>query len=205
MHGSRPDVGLLELQRLLCKERAAGREGLAVYDVFDPTTQEQVGVVREQSGSLGRLLRRFLSPRLVTTTLEVRETEDESLVFMVHRAMGWWRRRIDIYDADDRWMGCGEKRAFWGQGGFWIYDRRNLPFAQIRGAFQSRGYRFLGPDGRELGTVTRERTEPRTEASAPVQHCLVSISDELAGQPLAKMLLLGVALVIHMVHHGKGN
>jgi len=205
LHGSRPEVGLLELQRLLIQERAAGREALAVYDIFDPKTQEQVGVARERSGSLRKFLRRFLGKRLLTTKLEVRETEDESLVFTVHRTFGWWRPRIDVYDADDHLMGYGQNRASCGHGGYRIYDRRNLLFAEMKGALQGGNGCFLAPDGRQLGTVTRQWIEPRAEARVPASHYLVSISDELAEQPLAKMLLLGAALAIHMVHPGKGK
>ncbi len=196
MHGSGPEVGLLELQRFLIKERPAFGEAGTLYDIFDPRTQKPMGVIREKSGTLRKFLGKFLSKRFLTIELEVRETEDESLVFIVHRTMGLWRRRIEVYDADDHLMGYGENRGFSGRGGFWIYDRRNLPFAAIQVASRGQGCCFLAPDGRELGTVTRERTEPDREARAPANPYLVSIDDALAEQPLAKMLVLGAALAI---------
>jgi hypothetical protein len=195
----------LELQRFLIKERAACGEAATIYDIFDPRTQETMGVVREKSGALPKFLRRFLGKRFLTTKLEVRETEDESLVFTVRRTTGLWRRRIEIYDADDHQMGCGESRSFCGRGTFWIYDRRNLPFAEIKGAFQGEGCCFLSADGRELGTVTGEWNAPVTQLRAPANHYLVSIGDELAEQPLAKMLVLGAAMAMNIAHHGEGR
>lgn len=192
----------MEAQRFLITDRAAPGETAIAYDIFDPKTQERVGVIREKSGSLPEFLRKLLSKRFLTIKLEVCETEDESLVFTVHRTMGWWRRRIDVYDADDHLMGYGENQAASGSG-FWIYDRRNLPFAEIKSSSRGRSCRFLAPDGRELGTVTGEWTAPGTNVRTPIDHYLVSIGDELAEQPLAKMLLLGAALAMNMDHPGE--
>jgi hypothetical protein len=193
----------LELQRFLIKERPALGEAGTIYDIFDPGTQKTMGVVREKSGAVRKFLCKFLSKRFLTIELEVRETEDESLVFTVRGTTGLWRRRIEVYDADDHMMGYAESRAFSGRNGFWMYDRRSLPFAEIKAVLQGPDYRFQAADGRELGTVTRERRAPVTQA--PLNQYLVSTSDELAEQPLAKMLVLGAALAMNIVHQGQGN
>src|SRR5437870_1821496 len=97
---SGPEVGLLQLQRFLIRERLAGQATTPIYDIFDPRTQEKMGTVLEKSRSLLESLFGFLSKRLLITKLEVRETEDESLVFTVHRTTRIWRRRVEVYDAD---------------------------------------------------------------------------------------------------------
>src|SRR5207248_6611106 len=193
LHGTSPEVGLLERQRFGIAPRPARELETTVYDIFDPRTHEPLGVIRQQAGWLRNFLGRFLSQRFLTTKLEVRETEDESLVFTVRRTMGWWRQRIDVYDADDHWMGSGEQGGMYGRGGFWIFDARNLPLAEIRGALPAEGCRFQAPDGRLLCMVTREGTEPGWPVSAGANPYVVSIDETLAKQPLAKMLLLGTA------------
>jgi hypothetical protein len=50
-------------------------------------------------------------------------------------------------------------------------------------------------DARDLGVVARE--------GAGVS--IVSLHEELAEQPLAKMLLLGAVLALGMVYHGEGK
>jgi hypothetical protein len=190
------EIGLLELQRFLIKEPLAPREKGGAYAIFDPGTKQQVGVARAAPGLPARFLRWFVPRTLLPTKLVVYETEDESLVFTVSRVVNLWRQRIEIYDADDHFMGYGENSIFSGRSGFRFYDRRGLPFANVEGEIQGRRFRFVSRDGRELGVV-----EPGVDAGS----CLVSLHEELAEQPLAKMLLLGAALAIDLVYHGKDS
>ena len=186
----------MELQRFLIQGRPHGGGTPAVYDIFDPPTQEQMGVIRERSARPLPWLHWLPSKRIGTAALEVRETEDESLVFTVYRTIGLWRCRIKVYDADDHLMGFGMRSGVVGRVRFWIYDRHDLPFAEIKDIF-GRTYSFLAPDGRELATATREQ--------GGADRCLISISDLLAGQPLAKMLLLGGALALSTAPHGEDS
>ncbi len=187
----------MELQRFVIQERAHRGGTPAVYDIFDPQTQEQVGIVRERSASPLPWLHWLPGKRTGTTTLEVRETEDESLVFTVYRSIGLWRCRIKVYDADDQLMGFGMRSGVGGRDGFWIYDRYDFPFAEIKDTLRGRSYTFLATNGRELATATSEQ--------GGADRSLISISDLLAGQPLAKMLLLGGALAVSTAPHGENS
>src|SRR5262249_6623865 len=133
-----------------------------------------------------------------TTQLEVRETQDESFVFSVRHSNGWWRRTIEVYDAEEHLMGSGETRGH-KDASFWIYDQRNLPFAEMKASSPGGTLCFRAVDGRELGKV--DWNTPRTQSQAPGDHCFVSIGEELAEQPLAKMLLLGAALAMNIAQH----
>jgi hypothetical protein len=108
-----------------------------------------------------------------------------------------------VYDADDHLMGYGENPGYSRRGGFWLHDRSGVPFVEAKAGLRGQDCCFVGRDGRELGTVTRERNGPGEESGVPAKQYLVSIADELAKQPLAKMLLLGAALVIDMVYPGE--
>lgn len=144
----------------------------------------------------------FLKRVFRSTKLEARETLDESLVFTVQRTVALWRRGIEVYDADDHLIGYSDNRTFSGRGNFWVYDRRGVPFVEVKKSPQGRRCWFVGPDSRELGFLTSEETETGSEAAAVANLCLVSISEELAEQPLAKMLLLGAALALAIGQQG---
>ena len=119
--------------------------------------------------------------------------------------MALWRRGIEVYDADDHLIGYSDNRTFSGRGNFWVYDRRGVPFVEVKKSPQGRRCWFVGPDSRELGFLTSEETETGSEAAAVANLCLVSISEELAEQPLAKMLLLGAALARPLVNRDQRN
>jgi hypothetical protein len=203
LRDSGQELGLLESQRFLIKERSASREPGNTYEVFNPQTQNQVGIVREESGGLGKYLPSFLSRVFRFTKLEARETLDEPLVFTVHRTVALWRRGIEVYDADDHLIGYSDNRPLSGRSSFWVYDRRGVPFVEVKNSLQGRRCCFVSPDGRELGLLTNQRSEAGSGAGGVANLYLVSISEELAEQPLAKMLLLGAALALAIGHDGQ--
>lgn len=201
MHDPGRELGLLELQRFLIEDRTSSRQAGSTHEIFDPQTNVKVGIVREEPGALGNWLRGWFMRTFLPRKLEVRETEDESLVFTVHRPAGLWQRRIEVYDADDHLIGYGEHRSLFGRASLWVYDRRGLPFVEVRSDAQGRGCCLVGPNGQEWARVSREGTGSGKAAFA--DRYLVSMSDVLAEQPLAKMLLLGAALAVGIVGPGK--
>jgi hypothetical protein len=205
LHGSSYEVGLLELQRFLIQEQGTSPNRGVSYAICDPGTREQFGVAHAGFGSLARLLRRLGQGSPVPSELHVYETQDESLVFTVRRVGGLWGQRIEVYDADDHFIGYAESSVFSKPKDFRIYDRRGLPLAEVEGEFQGRSFRFVNRDGQELGVVTRDAAAGSSEARTGFEPCLVSVHEDLAELPLAKMLLLGAALAIAMVYYREGR
>jgi hypothetical protein len=184
----------LELQQLLIREPPAPARTANTLAIFDALSNEQVGSAREEFASRWRSLHFFLNWTFLPTKLEVCETEDESLVFTVLWMAGWWRRRLEVYDADESLIGYGEQRALSGPRSFWVYDRRGLPFVEVQEALRGHNCCFMGQGGRELGAVTSAFSDVDT-----ARHYVVSIAEEVADQPFAKMLLLAAALAIYIV------
>jgi hypothetical protein len=191
------EVGLLELQRFLIQEQGTSPNRGVSYAICDPGTRERFGVARAGFGSLAKLLRRLGHGSPVPSAFHVYETEDESLVFTVRRVGGLWGQRIEVYDADDHFIGYAENGVFSKPKGFRIYDRRGLPLAEVEEDLQGGRFRFVNRDGQELGVVTRAAAVGSSEAHAR----LVSVHEELAELPLVKMLLLGAALAIPTVYY----
>jgi uncharacterized protein YxjI len=196
---------MLELQRFFIKEQVAFLRSTSTYDIFDPDTREQVGVAREQPGSFARILRWFVSKRLTATSIEVYETEDESLVFTIHRPMSLWQERVNVYDADHRLMGYFLSKVLsWGRG-FWVYDHEGLPFAELKGDWVGWNFVFVTPEGQELGAVTKSWAGLGRELFTSADNYVVSIHEELEDQPIAKMLLLAAALAVDLVYYENGK
>jgi hypothetical protein len=184
----------------LIKERSVCGQVGATYEIYDPQSQNRVGIVREEGGAVGKYLPVFLKKLIHSTKLEARETLDESLVFTVYRTIALWRRGIEVYDAEDHLIGYSDNWIFSERGIFWIYDRRGVPFVEVKASLRGRRCSFVDPEGRELGVLSNEETG--TGIGAGANPHLVSISEELLEQPLAKMLLLGAALAMAIGHHG---
>ena len=77
------ELGLLESQRFLIKERGASGESVTTYEVFDPQTQNQVGIIREESGCARTYLPSFLKRVFRSTKLEA--LRDARRIARLHR------------------------------------------------------------------------------------------------------------------------
>ena len=190
---------MLDLQRFLIKERVAFLKTVDTYDIFDPDTQAQVGVARECPGPLVQVLRWFIHKQLMPTRIEVREAGTERLVFTIRRPVALWRARVYVTDADGTEVGYFKSKLFSLGGGFWVYDANDNQFAEVRGDWKGWNFQVLTPDGAELGIVTKKWAGLGRELFTSADNYLVSISDDLADQPVAKMLLLAAALAIDIV------
>ena len=103
--------------------------------------------------------------------VEVRELPDESLVFTVARGSVFRRSRVEVHDAQGALVG-------WIDDGGRIRSVDGRPFAELAGG------RVKGPAGVEIGKVSRNG-----------DGALIEMAEELDGRPLAKMLVVSVALV----------
>lgn len=190
---------MLELQRFLIKERIVFLKTVDTFDILDPDTGRLVGVAHEEPGTWVKWLRLIISKQLMPTRVEVREAEDDSLVFTIRRPFRLWRARVEVYDAEDQMVGYFKSKIFSLGGGFWVYDREDRQFAEVKGDWKGWNFQFRTPDGKELGVVTKQWAGLGKELFTSADNYVVSISDELADQPIAKMLLLAAALAIDIV------
>lgn len=108
-------------------------------------------------------------------SLEVVETEDESLVFTVRRFWGW-TRHWEVFDADDHCLGSVSRAG--------VYDRLGRSLARLDQPAGSRGWRLLSPEGPELAS-----------AEDAGDGCVFAFTSFVEENPFARMLLLAVVLV----------
>jgi hypothetical protein len=182
---------MLERLRFLVRRRAARPGAGDAWDVFDPDTRQRVGLATEMPGRVATLLSRLVGRRLIPARLEVRELPDESLVFEVRRAVGG---RVEVRDAQGTPVGRFTDPCH-PPAGRWLFDRLDRPFAELAGDREGGEFWFALPDGQELGRVTRKGAGP----DEPADGTLVTLADELAEEPIVKMLLLGAALAVGVV------
>src|SRR5262249_22266532 len=112
---------MLDRQRFFIKEQIAFLKTTDVYDIFDPDTQEMVGVAREDPGQLVTFLRWFISKKLMPTRVMITSTETDEVVFTIRKPVSFWRERVEVFDASDKRIGYFKSKIFSLGGGFWVY------------------------------------------------------------------------------------
>jgi uncharacterized protein YxjI len=203
--GIHSGVAMLDLQNFLIKEQAGLLKMSDVYDIYNPETGAQVGQAQEVVSGLNKVLRLFISKKLMPTTFECREHPEGALVFYLKKPVALFRAVVEVYDADGKKLGYFKSKMLSLGGGFWVYDNNDQQFAEIKGKWTGWEFKFLSSQGSELGSVTKKWAGALKELFTSADNYVVSISPELADQPIAKILLLSAALAIDAVYYEQGQ
>ena len=201
MNPSPWDTEMLDQQHFLIKKQIASLKTADAYDIFNPKTGKQVGQAREVVSRLVKVLRLFISKKMMPLTIEVREHPEESLVFYLRKPVGFVWETVDVFDAEGHQLGYCKCKLLALGSGFWVYDKNGKQFAEVKGNWTGWEFRFLTPDGHELGTISKKWSGLLQELFTSADNYVVSIAQDLAEQPIAKMLLLAAALAIDAVYY----
>ncbi|VTS06286.1 phospholipid scramblase-related protein [Tuwongella immobilis] len=191
---------MLERLKFLVRERVAWLKTVDQFDIFDPDTQEQIGIAEEKVSGFVQAIRYIISKKLTPSRFEIRELPDNSLVFEMRRNVGFLKFRVDVFDAQGEKIGYFMSKVFSLGGGFHVYTADGTKFAEVKGGFTGWHFKFLATDGQQIGEVSKKYEGIAKELFTSADTYLVSISEELAEQPLAKMLLLATSIAIDTVY-----
>lgn len=192
---------MLELQNFMIKEQVAFMKTTDTYDIFNPETGTQVGQAQEVIGTFAGILRMIIGKKLMSTMVEVREHPEGALVFVIKKPVAFFRSTVEVFDAQGEKLGYFKSKILSFGGGFWVYDKDDQQFAEVKGKWTGWEFTFVTPDGVELGQVTKKWAGMLKELFTSADNYVVSVSPHLADQPIAKMLLLAAALAIDIVYY----
>ena len=189
---------MLEANKFMIKEKVKFFKSHQTYDIFDFETEEHVGTAEEKISGLIKTLRWFINKALMPTKVEIRDEED-ALVFQIKRGAVFFRARVDVLNADGELIGYFKSKLFSFGGGFWVYDKKDRQFAEVKGNFIGFNYRILTPEGDELGKVTKKWGGMAKELFTSADTYMIDIDEDLHDQPVAKMLVLAAAISIDII------
>lgn len=190
---------MLEADKFMVKEKVKFFKSHQTYDIFDFGTEEHLGTAEEAIGGLVKALRWVVSKHWMPTAVEVRD-HDGALVFTIRRGGFLFRARVEVLNADGEVIGYFKSKVLSFGGGFWVYDKNDRQFAEVKGNFIGFNYRVLTPDGDELGKVTKKWGGAAKELFTSADTYMVDVADDLTDQPVAKMLVLAAALAIDIIY-----
>lgn len=192
---------LLDHQRFFVKEQVAFFKTTDAYEILDPDTNTSIGHAREEPGTLVKTLHWFVSKKIMPTRANVYEADGATPVFSIRKPVTIFRSRVDVLDGEGELVGYFQSKLLTIGGGFWVYDKSDKQIAEVKGKWTGWEFKFLTPEGHELGMVTKKWAGLGKELFTSADNFIVSISDDVADQPVAKMLLLAATLAIDMVYY----
>ena len=194
-------ISPLDLREFVVKEHVGLLKLTDTFDIFDAGTQQKVAVARETPGGFYKFMRLVVNKKILPNTVTVTQGDENGpLLFTIHKPFTFLRARVRVRDASGTALGYFKSKLFSLGGGFWVYNNDDELFAEVKGDWKGWNFRFITPEGEELGLVTKKWAGLGKELFTSADNYVVSISDDLADQPVAKTLLLAAALAIDIVY-----
>jgi len=194
---------MFKLKTFLIKERVGFLKLVDTFDIYDPSTGAQVGIARENIGILVKLLRVLINKRLLPTTVEVREREDGHVVLTISRGLTLLRSHVTVTDSVGKQIGLFKSKLFSIGGGFHVLDGLQQPVAEIKGDWKGWNFRFLTPEGNEIGKVTKKWAGLGKELFTSADNYVIALNETAAIRPDTAPLLLAAGIAIDTVYKEK--
>ena len=191
---------MLDRKMLLVKERVGILKLVDTFDIYDPITGVQIGIARETSGVVMKLLRLLVSKRLLPSRVEVRERDDTPVLMTLRRGWTLLRANVSVRDGMDTEIGVFTSRLLSIGGAFDVFDTQRQPIAMVKGDWKGWSFRFLAPDGSELGTVTKKWAGLGKELLTSADNYVIALAEDRQLPRNAIMLLLAAGLAIDTVY-----
>ncbi|NOR47003.1 MAG: oxidoreductase [Methanosarcinaceae archaeon] len=189
---------MLDRNLYLIKEHARILKLVDRYDIFDPKTGEQIGIVKDEPSSVLKYLRLFMKKRSLPTTVNVYENEDAAPVFSIRKHMPIIRSKVQVIDGNGMPIGYFKSKILTIGGGFNVFDMQDNKIADIKGDWKGWNFKFLDPSGAEIGTVTKKWAGIGKELFTTADTYMISI-DETKSDHKTNMMLLAAGLAIDIV------
>ncbi len=189
---------MLDRNLYLIKEHARILKLVDRYDIFDPKTGEQIGIVKDEPSSFLKYLRLFMKKRNLPTTVNVYENEDAAPVFSIRKHMPIIRSKVQVIDGNGMPIGYFKSKILTIGGGFNVFDMQDNKIADIKGDWKGWNFKFLDPSGAEIGTVTKKWAGIGKELFTTADTYMISI-DETKSDHKTNMMLLAAGLAIDIV------
>lgn len=170
-----------------------------VYDILDPNTNQQIGIAKEEPGGLIKFLRLLINKTMLPNKINIYDSSDNSIVIMIQKPFSFFRSKVSVYNSKGEFIGYFKSKILTLGGGFWVFDKNERQVAEIKGDWKGWNFKFLGENGREMGTVTKKWAGIGKELFTSADNYIVALNETLSGDPDQTALMLAAGLAIDIV------
>lgn len=193
---------LLDGKVFLIKEQVSFLKLAGKYDIFDPNTGQQLGVVKEEPSGIIKLLRLFINKLLLPNKINVYDSQGQAVVFPIHKPLSFFRAKVSVLNKTGESLGYFQSKLLIIGGGFWVFDPANTKVAEIKGDWKGWNFQFINADGRTIGTITKKWAGVAKELFT-ADNYVISMNEAEKLDPDRVALLLATGLAIDLIFKEK--
>jgi uncharacterized protein YxjI len=190
---------LFNRRQYFVKEHVALVKLTDTYDIFDPESQQLIGVAREEPSAWAKYARLLVKKALLPTTLNIYENEGSPPVLSLHKGPTFFRAKVNVTDAKGTPLGRFERKLFALGGSFYVYDAAGTLMAEVKGDWKGWNFKLVDTNGQEVGVVTKKWAGIGKELFTSADNYMISLTDAVAASPGTVALLLAASLAIDIV------
>lgn len=194
---------MFDRRQFMVKERVGFLKLTDTYDIFDLDSAAQLGIAQESVGPLIKVLRLLINKRLLPTSIEVRRADGGPALLTIKRGVGFLRTPVQVLDETGRQIGSFKSKVFSLGGGFDVFDATGGKIAEIKGDWKGWNFTLRGPQGEELGKVTKKWGGIGKELFTTADNYAIALNEQAGRSPESVAMLLAAGLAVDTVYKEK--
>jgi len=187
----------------MVKERVGFLKLVDTYDIFDLASSAQLGIATEAPSTLIKFARLLINKRLLPTSIEVRANVGGPVLLTISRGVNFWRAQVLVLDQSGRQIGSLRSKPFSLGGAFEVFDAQGARVAEIKGDWKGWNFTLRGPNGEELGKVTKKWAGIGKELFTTADNYVIALNETAAHTRESVAMLLAAGLAVDTVYKEK--
>jgi uncharacterized protein YxjI len=193
---------MLDRKTYVVKERPGVLKLTDTYDILDPDNGQPIGIAKEEPPGIIKYLRLLGNNKFLPTTVNVYEREGEPPILWIHRGVALFRPKVHVHTRAGV-IGYFKAKMISLGPSFRIFDMHDREIGTVKGDWKGWNFQLLGPQGEELGRVTKKWAGLARELFTTADTYVIALSDAAAGRREVAQLLLAAGLAIDTVFKEK--
>jgi len=194
---------MFDRRQFMVKERVGFLKLTDTYDIFDLNSSAQLGTAHEAVSPLIKVLRLLINTRLLPTSIEVRASEGGPAMLTIKRGVGFLRTPVQVLDQQGRQIGSFKSKVFTIGGGFDVFDATGNKIAEIKGDWKGWNFTLRGPQGEELGKVTKKWAGIGKELFTTADNYAIALNETAPRNQESVAMLLAAGIAVDTVYKEK--
>lgn len=190
---------LLDHKVFFVKEQVEFLKLAGTYDIFEPTTNQQIGVAKEEPKTWVKILKPLIGKAMLPTKVSIYDSSNSSVVFTIVKPFSFIRSKVIVYDVNGESLGYFKSKIITISGGFWVFDPNDKQVAEVKGEWKGWNFSFIGENNRELGTVTKKWAGLAKELFTSADNYVITLNDQTGAETKTTMLLLAAGIALDMI------
>ncbi|MEK7393536.1 MAG: phospholipid scramblase-related protein [Fibrobacterota bacterium] len=187
---------MLQLNRILVKERVGLFKLADCYDLFDPDSGRSVGVCQELPPWYTHVLRLVVNKLMLPTVVEVLPEGRTQPLFRIRRGFKLFRSVVQVEDGIGRPLGTLRSKLLSFRLEFAVLDSMGKEIAKVNGDWKGWNFQLVSPKGEVLGTITKKWAGIGKELFTSADNYMIELSEGKQDDTKSRSMLLAAALAI---------